>query len=82
MVMKPDIEIRRYGTRNWAVYEGGELLAVTVYKKGALAIVERLAMLLGLGKEDSFSVVCGGEAFRLQGQAMKVRMAPEYTNRG
>ena len=34
--MKPEIEIRRYGTRNWAVYEGGELLAVTVYKKGAL----------------------------------------------
>ena len=42
MVMKSVIEIRRYGTRNWAVYEGGELLAVTVYKKGAMAIVERL----------------------------------------
>lgn len=41
------IEVRRYGTRNWAVYEGGELLAVTVYKKGAQAIVERLWKLLG-----------------------------------
>lgn len=42
-VMKLLIEVRRYGKRNWAVYEGGELLAVTVYKKGAMAIVERLS---------------------------------------
>ena len=36
MVMKSLIEIRRYGARNWAVYEGGELLAVTVCKKEIL----------------------------------------------
>jgi hypothetical protein len=36
------IEVKRYGTRNWAVYEGGELLAVTVYKKGAMAVARRL----------------------------------------
>ena len=41
--MKPAlIEIKRYCTRNWEVYEGGELLAVTVYKKGALAVARRL----------------------------------------
>ena len=32
------IEITKYGNRNWAVYLDGQLLAVTVYKKGALAI--------------------------------------------
>lgn len=29
-------------TRNWAVYVNGELLAVTVYKKGATAIKNAL----------------------------------------
>jgi len=32
--------IEKYGNRNWAVRIDGELLAVTVYKKGAKAIVE------------------------------------------
>ena len=32
--------IEKYGSRNWAVRIDGELLAVTVYKKGAVAIVE------------------------------------------
>ena len=36
--MNPTIE--KYGNRNWAVRINGELLAVTVYKKGAKAIVE------------------------------------------
>jgi hypothetical protein len=35
---------RRYG-RFWAVYEGDTLLAVVVYKKGAAALVDRLASL-------------------------------------
>jgi len=35
--------VTRYGTRYWAVYLNGELLAVTVYKKGALAIQEALS---------------------------------------
>jgi hypothetical protein len=34
------ISISRYGVRYWAVYLNDELLAVTVYKKGALAIQE------------------------------------------
>ena len=29
-------------TRYWAVWEGHQLLCVTVYKKGALAVLRRL----------------------------------------
>ena len=37
--------IRKYKqTRNWAIYDrNGELIAVTLYKKGALEIVRRLS---------------------------------------
>ena len=35
--------IERYQkTRFWALHEDGELLCVTVYKKGAQAVMERL----------------------------------------
>ena len=34
------VSIDRYGSRNWAVYVDGELLAVTVYLKGARAVKE------------------------------------------
>ena len=40
------IEVKRYqkpdgyATRYWAVYVDGELLAVVLYRKGAMAIVE------------------------------------------
>jgi hypothetical protein len=34
--------ISRYGARHWAIYVNGELLAVTVYKKGALAVRDAL----------------------------------------
>jgi hypothetical protein len=33
-----EIIITRYGTRFWAIYLNGQLLAVTVNKKGALAV--------------------------------------------
>ena len=37
------IRVEKYrGTRHWAVWVNDELLAVTVYKKGALAIRETL----------------------------------------
>lgn len=37
------ITIERYRkTRFWAVYDAGELVCVTVYKKGAKAVKERL----------------------------------------
>lgn len=34
--------ITRYGARHWAVYLNGQLLAVTVYKKGALAVQDAI----------------------------------------
>jgi len=36
------ITVTRYGARHWAVYLNGQLLAVTVYKKGALAVQDAL----------------------------------------
>jgi hypothetical protein len=46
------IEVRKYRqTRFWAVYVDGDLLAVVVYRKGALAIAERL-MAGNHGKES------------------------------
>ena len=36
------IEITKYGTRHWAVFVDGQLLCVTVYKKGALAVRDAL----------------------------------------
>jgi len=41
--------VARYGARYWAVYLNGQLLAVTVYKKGALAIQNALARPSGNG---------------------------------
>ena len=32
------VEVKRYGTRVWAVYMGGQLLCVTEYLKGARAV--------------------------------------------
>ena len=32
------LRVERYGDRNWAIYLDDDLLAVTVYKKGALAV--------------------------------------------
>ena len=46
------IEVRKYRhTRFWAVYVDGKLLAVTVYRKGAMAIAD-LLMKTHLRKED------------------------------
>jgi hypothetical protein len=40
--------IERYKlTHFWALYEGGELVCVTVYKKGAIAVRDRLELLTG-----------------------------------
>jgi hypothetical protein len=36
------VTVERYGSRNWAVYEDGELLCVTLYKRGAKAVAERI----------------------------------------
>ena len=36
------MKIRKYG-RFWAVYDEEELICVTVYKKGALKVIEKLS---------------------------------------
>lgn len=48
-------KITKYGYRNWAVWlilnDGTEdLIAVTVYKKGALKVKELIDYLIGSGK--------------------------------
>jgi hypothetical protein len=35
-------DLKPYGSRFWAVYEGETLVCVTVYKKGARSVIERL----------------------------------------
>jgi choline-glycine betaine transporter len=47
--MELQISVTRYGARYWAVYLNGQLLAVTVYKKGALAIQNAIAPPSGNG---------------------------------
>jgi len=41
-VIAMQITVTRYGARHWAVHLNGQLLAVTVYKKGALAVQDAL----------------------------------------
>ena len=36
--------ITRYGKRYWAVWDGEDLVAVTVYKKGATEVLRRLML--------------------------------------
>ena len=35
-------QVARYGGRHWALYDHGELVAVTLYKKGAVSVKHRL----------------------------------------
>lgn len=38
------MDIKKYGSRNWEVYDDfGNLICVTVYKKGALEVLNRLS---------------------------------------
>jgi hypothetical protein len=41
MVQRPGLTIQKYG-RFWAVYDQSTLVVVTVYKKGALEVIQRL----------------------------------------
>lgn len=50
-----EFEIERHGRRNWAVYEDGALLCVTLYKKGARAVIARI--IEGARKENSTAEV-------------------------
>lgn len=38
--VKPYLKADGYRTRHWAVYVDGELLAVVLYRKGAMAIAD------------------------------------------
>ena len=38
----PQLKIEKWDHRHWAVYDGPELICVTVYKKGALEVKRRL----------------------------------------
>lgn len=44
--MNDQLTISKYGTRNWAVYWNGELLCVTLYKRGAKAVADAMLTLL------------------------------------
>ena len=39
------VSVTRYGRRNWAVWLNGELLAVTLYLKGARAVASTITSL-------------------------------------
>ena len=46
MTAHPFIHISRYSTtRYWAVWRGAELIAVTVYRKGAQSVADQLQKL-------------------------------------
>ena len=54
------MEIKKY--RNyWALYdEGGEIICVTIYKKGAIEVKKRIEKLLNqIGKADESTVLTG-----------------------
>lgn len=59
------MKFERYGSRNWAVYDDfGNLICVTVYKKGAIELVNRLS---GVVREElSQPTISLKELFKLQ----------------
>ena len=44
--------IQPYGTRYYALYEGRNLVCVTVYKKGALEVKRRLEMVSNVATKE------------------------------
>lgn len=45
------LRIERYrGGRHWALYDGQELVVVTLYKRGAQAVLQRLHVCPGAGE--------------------------------
>lgn len=56
----PAVSITRYGTRYWAVWLNGELLAVTLYRKGARAVFSAITKMAAHDRgEDNLT---GGES--------------------
>lgn len=55
--MSERVTITRYGARYWAVWLDGQLLAVTVYLKGARAVVHAITQLsMQHGKEAHHAI--------------------------
>ena len=46
------LSIQPYGNRYFALYEGEELICVTVYKKGALEVKRRLELASNLAQKE------------------------------
>jgi hypothetical protein len=46
------LRYQRYKSRFWAVYEDEDLLCVTVYKKGALAVMDRIERAVPEGRSE------------------------------
>ncbi len=44
--------IQHYGDRYFALYDGEDLVCVTVYKKGAMEVKRRLEMASNLGQKE------------------------------
>ena len=44
--------IQPYGTRYYALYDGEDLICVTVYKKGAMEVKRRLEIASNLASEE------------------------------
>ena len=44
----PQLKVEKWDHRHWAVYDGPELICVTVYKKGALEVKRRLESVISL----------------------------------
>lgn len=47
----PQLKVEKWDRRHWAVYDGSELVCVTVYKKGAVEVKRRLEGVLSPGAE-------------------------------
>ena len=41
--------IKKYRDTYWAIYDDNELICVTVYKKGAVGVAEKLKAIIGEG---------------------------------
>lgn len=55
----PQLKVEKWNRRHWAVFDGSELVCVTVYKKGAVEVRRRLERTLSPGVEvpSSLTVV-------------------------
>jgi hypothetical protein len=51
----PQLKVEKWDRRHWAVYDGPELVCVTVYKKGAVEVKRRLEDAMSPGVEIASS---------------------------